>query len=207
MSATSPGNGGTLGPEQAISINFSRDMNPVAVKKAVVLTPAPAGGYQLQQSSSVPGRFLLEPNLPLQPGVTYTLAIAKSALDVDGNQLQRPALVHFVVGRLGSTSTVVFPAGPSSTDYTEVLAASPPPVSYTHLDVYKRQLLLPGAPPASRCSGPWSGSCPVSPRAGAQDPRRPLQVVAGQPRDSIPARAVSYTHLCPARSGQRRRRR
>jgi len=129
VSSTSPGNGGTLGPDQAISINFSRDMNPVAVRKAVVLTPAPTGGYQLQKSSSVPGRFLVEPNLPLQPGVTYTLAIAKSALDIDGNQLQRPAVVHFVVGHLGSTSTVVFPAGPSSSDYTEVLAASPPQLS------------------------------------------------------------------------------
>ncbi|MGA8206819.1 MAG: Ig-like domain-containing protein [Candidatus Dormiibacterota bacterium] len=136
VSATSPGNGGTLGPDQAISINFSRDMNPEAVKKAVALTPAPVGGYQLQESSSVPGRFLLEPNLPLQPGVSYKLAIAKSALDVDGNQLQRPAVVHFVVGHLGSTSTVVFPAGPSSSDYTEVLAASSPQ--------------LPGDPPALR---------------------------------------------------------
>jgi Bacterial Ig-like domain/WD40-like Beta Propeller Repeat len=136
VSATSPGNGGTLGPDQALSINFSRDMDPGAVRKAVVLTPAPAGGYQLQESHSVPGRFLLEPNLPLQPGVSYTLAIAKSALDVDGNQLQRPAVVQFVAGHLGSTSTVVFPAGPSASDYTEVLAASPPQ--------------LPGDPPALR---------------------------------------------------------
>jgi hypothetical protein len=136
VSATSPGNGGTLGPDHAISINFSRDMNPETVKQAVVLSPAPAGGYQLQESSSVPGRFLLEPNLPLDQSVSYTLTIAKSALDVDGNKLQRPALVHFTVGRLGSTSTVVFPAGPSSSDYTEVLAASPPQ--------------LPGDPPALR---------------------------------------------------------
>ncbi|MFZ0168497.1 MAG: Ig-like domain-containing protein [Candidatus Dormiibacterota bacterium] len=129
VSATSPGNGDRVGPDQAISINFSRDMDPEAVRKAVVLSPAPTGGYQLQASSSVPGRFLVEPNLPLQPGVSYTLAIARSALDIDGNQLQRPAVVHFVVGRLGSTSTVVFPAGPSSSSYTEVLAASPPQLS------------------------------------------------------------------------------
>jgi hypothetical protein len=136
VSSTSPSNGGTVGPNQAISINFSRDMNPEAVRKAISLSPAPTGGYQLAQSRSVPGRFLLEPNLPLEPGATYTLAIARSALDVDGDRLQRSALLHFKVGHLGSTTTVVFAAGPSASDYTEVLAASPPQ--------------LPGDPPALR---------------------------------------------------------
>lgn len=136
VSSTAPSSGGTLGPDQAISINFSRDMNRKAVRKAVTLTPAPSGGYQLAQSSSVPGRFLVEPNLPLVPGTTYTLAIARSALDVDGDRLQRAVRIHFTVGHLGSTTTVVFPAGPSPSDYTEVLAASP------------RQ--LPGDPPTLR---------------------------------------------------------
>ncbi|MGA9920951.1 MAG: Ig-like domain-containing protein [Candidatus Dormiibacterota bacterium] len=125
VSSTSPSNGGTVGPDQAISINFSRDMNPAAVRKAVTLSPAPTGGYQLAQSSSVPGRFLVEPNLPLVPGATYSLSIARSALDVDGDRLQKSVHLHFTVGRLGSTTTVVFPAGPSANDYTEVLAASP----------------------------------------------------------------------------------
>ena len=136
VSSTSPSNGGTVGPDQAISINFSRDMNAATVRRAITLSPAPVGGYQLALSSSVPGRFLLEPKLPLQPGGSYTLAIARSALDVDGDRLQRPALVHFTVGRLGSTTTVVFAAGSSSSDYTEVLSASPPQ--------------LPGDPPALR---------------------------------------------------------
>jgi hypothetical protein len=136
VSSTSPSSGGTLGPDQAISINFSRDMIPAAVMKAVTLSPAPSGGYLLAQSSTVPGRFLVEPNLPLVPGATYTLAIARSALDVDGDRLQRAVHLHLTVGRLGSTTTVVFPAGPSPTDYTEVLAASPGQ--------------LPGDPPALR---------------------------------------------------------
>ncbi|HVB14326.1 MAG TPA: Ig-like domain-containing protein [Candidatus Dormibacteraeota bacterium] len=136
VSSTSPSSGGTLGPDQALSINFSRDMNPAAVRQGITLLPPPSGGYQLAKSSAVPGRFLLEPNLPLVPGTAYTLAIARSALDVDGNRLQRAAVVHFTVGHLGSTTTVVFPAGPSPNDYTEVLAASPPQ--------------LPGDPPALR---------------------------------------------------------
>ncbi|MGH7692805.1 MAG: Ig-like domain-containing protein [Candidatus Dormibacteria bacterium] len=136
VSSTSPSSGGTLAPDQAISINFSRDMNRATVLRALTLSPAPVGGYQLAQSSTVPGRFLLEPKDPLEPGTAYTMAIARSALDVDGNRLQRPGLVHFTVGPLGSGTTVVFPAGPSPSDYTEVLAASP------------RQ--LPGDPPALR---------------------------------------------------------
>jgi len=129
VSATTPSSGGTIGPDQAVSINFSRDMNPKAVARALTLTPAPSGGYQLAQSSSVPGRFLIEPKLPLPAGTTYTLAIARSALDVDGNKLQRSALIHFGVTPLGSATAVVFPAGPSASDYTEVLAASPPQLS------------------------------------------------------------------------------
>lgn len=126
VSATTPTTGGTLGPDQPISINFSRDMNPKAVQRAINLTPAPVGGYQLARSSSVPGRFLIEPNLPLPAGTSYTLSIARSALDVDGNKLQRAAVIHFAVTPLGSATSVVFPVGASAGDYTEVLAASPP---------------------------------------------------------------------------------
>ncbi len=136
VSSTTPSNGGAVGPDQAISINFSRDMNPAAVRRAITITPALSGGYQLAESSRVPGRFLIEPNLPLVPGATYMMAISKSALDVDGNQLQRPAKVRFTVSALGSTTTVDFPAGASAGGYTEVLAASPPQV--------------PGDPPAVR---------------------------------------------------------
>ncbi|HEY6538588.1 MAG TPA: Ig-like domain-containing protein [Candidatus Dormibacteraeota bacterium] len=136
VSSTDPSTGGTAGPDQAISINFSRDMNPLAVRRAITLTPAPVGGYKLAQSTSVPGRFLIEPSAALVAGGSYTMAIARRALDVDGNRLQRPALVHFTVGALGSTTTVVFPAGPATDDFTEVLAASPPQ--------------LPGDPPALR---------------------------------------------------------
>lgn len=136
VSATSPPNGGTIGPDQAISINFSRDMSPGAVKRAITLSPEPVGGYLLARSSKVPGRFLLEPVQPLAPGTAYTLTVARRALDVDGNRLQRPALVHFTVGKLGSTRAVIFPAGPSDSDYTQVLAASAPQ--------------LPGDPPAIR---------------------------------------------------------
>jgi hypothetical protein len=136
VSATTPSSGGTVGPDQAISINFSREMNPAAVKRAVTLTPAPAGGYQLLRSTTVPGRFLLEPGQPLVPGSANTLSVARSALDVDGNRLQRAAVVHFTVSGLGSTTTVVFPAGPATTDLTQVLAASAPQ--------------YPGDPPALR---------------------------------------------------------
>jgi Tol biopolymer transport system component len=78
----------------------------------------------------------LEPVQPLAPGTAYTLTVARRALDVDGNRLQRPTLVHFTVGKLGSTRAVIFPAGPSDSDYTQVLAASAPQ--------------LPGDPPAIR---------------------------------------------------------
>ncbi|MGH7698469.1 MAG: Ig-like domain-containing protein, partial [Candidatus Dormibacteria bacterium] len=125
VSSTFPGDGGILGPDQPIAINFSRDMQPAAVERSTVLSPEPPGGYSWESSRAAPGRFLLEPNRPLSPGVTYTLAVARPALDVDGNRLQRAALVHFSVGKLGSTTSVVFPAGPSSSDYTEVLAATP----------------------------------------------------------------------------------
>ncbi|MGH7641311.1 MAG: Ig-like domain-containing protein [Candidatus Dormibacteria bacterium] len=125
VSSTSPGNGGTVGPDQPISINFSREMNPVTVRRAITLSPAPVGGYQLAQSTTVPGRFLIEPYRPLTPGVAGTLGISRYALDTDGNHIKRATRIHFTVGPLGSTTTVVFPAGPTPGAYSEVLAASP----------------------------------------------------------------------------------
>lgn len=125
VSSTSPGGGGSLGPNQPITIDFSRDMQLRAVERATTLTPTPTGGYTWATSRSAPGRFLIEPTRPLTPGASYTLHIAGSALDTDGNRLQHPALVHFTVGALGSSPSVVFPAGPSPDDYTEVLAATP----------------------------------------------------------------------------------
>lgn len=129
VSSIFPSQGGTVGPYQAISINFSRDMNPAAVRQSITLSPEPQGGYQLMSSRLVPGRFLIEPSAPLSPGGSYTLAVARSALDVDGNRLQKAVSEHFTVGPLGSSTSVVFPAGASAADFTEVLAASPPEVS------------------------------------------------------------------------------
>ncbi|MHB1499575.1 MAG: Ig-like domain-containing domain [Candidatus Dormibacteria bacterium] len=136
LSSTYPANHGVLGPDQAMAINFNRAMNPASVARAVSLAPKPPGGYLITPNPKVPGRFLLNPNRPLQPGTTYTLTVTRSALDIDGNHLQAGLVVRFTVGKLGSTPTVAFAAGPSPTDYTKVLMASLPQV--------------PGDPPALR---------------------------------------------------------
>ncbi len=136
LSSIFPANRGVLGPDQAISINFDRAMSLKSVVSAVSLSPSPPGGYSIAGNPKVPGRFLLNPVHPLQPGTAYTVAVSKRALDVDGNHLQASARVKFTVGKLGSTTTIDFPAGSSPSDYTEVLAASPPQV--------------PGDPPALR---------------------------------------------------------
>ncbi len=130
LSWTFPGNGGTVGPNQAISINFSRLMNTTTVAKALTITPQPPGGYRLARNPRVPGRYLVEPVHPLVPGQTYKLSLARSALDVDGNKLQHPATLHFKVGELGSSLSVVFPAGSSATNYTQVLSATPPEMAH-----------------------------------------------------------------------------
>ncbi|MHB8392978.1 MAG: Ig-like domain-containing domain [Candidatus Dormibacteria bacterium] len=128
LSSIFPANQGVLGPDQAVSINFNRAMSLRSVEAAVSLTPSPTGGYTIAANPRVPGRFLLNPVHPLQPGTAYTLAVSRGALDIDGNHLQAAAKVKFTVGKLGSTTTIDFPAGPSPGEYTEVLAASPPQV-------------------------------------------------------------------------------
>lgn len=128
LSSTYPSNHGVVGPDQAVAVNFDRAMNQQSVAAAVTLTPKPPGGYTLSANPRVPGRYLLNPVRPLAPGTTYTLTVGTTAKDTDGNRLQAGARVVFTVGRLGSTPTIDFPAGPSPTDYTEVLAASLPEV-------------------------------------------------------------------------------
>lgn len=136
LSSTAPLSGGSVGPDQAIAVNFNRAMDLASLKKAITLQPVPTGGYSIAANPTQAGRFLVEPLHPLTPGSSYTLAVTKAAHDVDGNPLQKGAKVKFTVGKLGSASSIDFAAGPTPADYTEVLAASPP--------------LVPGDPPALR---------------------------------------------------------
>jgi len=136
LSSTAPLSGASVGPDQAIAVNFNRAMDLASLRRAISLQPVPTGGYSVAANPTVAGRFLVEPLRPLQPSSTYTLTVSRAALDVDGNHLQKGTKVTFTVGKLGSTSSIDFAAGPSPTDYTEVLAASPP--------------LVPGDPPALR---------------------------------------------------------
>ncbi|MHB8313007.1 MAG: Ig-like domain-containing protein [Candidatus Dormibacteria bacterium] len=128
LSSTFPTSGGTLGPDQAIAVNFDRAMNPESLAGAISLSPAPSGGYTIQPNPTVAGRFLVEPVHPLQPSTTYTLTVTRAALDIDGNHLQARVVTKFTVGRLGSSTAIDFLAGPTANSYTQVLAASPPQV-------------------------------------------------------------------------------
>ncbi|MHB1525871.1 MAG: Ig-like domain-containing protein [Candidatus Dormibacteria bacterium] len=128
LSSTYPASGGSLGPDQAVALNFDRAMSPNSLAPAISLSPSPSGGYAILPNPSVAGRFLLEPVHPLLPGTSYTLTVTRAALDIDGNHLQARVVTKFTVGRLGSAPAVDFLAGASATDYTQVLAASPPQV-------------------------------------------------------------------------------
>lgn len=129
VSSTFPTSGGTLGPDQAVAVNFDRAMNPASLAGAISLTPDPVGGYAIRPNPAVAGRYLLEPVHPLQPNTSYTLTVTRAALDTDGNHLQARVVTKFTVGRLGSSPAIDFLAGPSATDYNQVLAASPPEVT------------------------------------------------------------------------------
>ena len=126
LSSTFPAGGGTLGPYQAPALNFDRAMSPGAVAAAVTISPNPPGGYQVAANHNVPGRFLIEPARPLQPGQAYTVRVSRAALDVDGNHLQAAAQFKFKVTGYGSAPSIIFPAGPQPGQYSEVLATATP---------------------------------------------------------------------------------
>lgn|GEM_PF-6591167 len=126
LSSIFPADHGVLGPDQPMAVDFNRAMDEASLAQAITLSPAPVGGYTIEANPKVVGRFLVVPAKPLAPGTSYTLVVTRRALDTDLNQLQAAARVTFSVGKLGSTTTVDFAAGPSPADLTEVMAAPIP---------------------------------------------------------------------------------
>ena len=126
LSSVFPADHGLLGPDQPMAVDFNRAMDQSSLAAAITLTPAPVGGYTIEANPKVVGRFLVVPARPLVPGETYTLTVTRRALDTDLNKLQAGARVTFTIGKLGSTTTVDFAAGPSPNDLTEVMAAPIP---------------------------------------------------------------------------------
>jgi hypothetical protein len=75
---------------------FSRPMDVSALLGAVSIRPDTP--LSLRADPADGRRVIVAPQVLLQPGAAYTLAVDRNALDVDGNQLRAPAQVRFETG-------------------------------------------------------------------------------------------------------------
>jgi hypothetical protein len=97
FAASSPADGdGGVDPADYLSVDFTRAMDESSLQGAISFTPAVAFAVRLDPADN--RRAIVAPDALLGAGTTYQLQVGPSALDVDGNQLDRVRTVSFTTG-------------------------------------------------------------------------------------------------------------
>ncbi len=105
-----------------LAVNFSTSMAVAPTRAAISLTPA-VPGTRILRNPRDHTRFLVLPGRPLQPGVTYRLAVAATATDEHGEALAAPAQSVFTAGGLSPGEHAVVLAGRHGGGASEVMLA------------------------------------------------------------------------------------
>jgi Bacterial Ig-like domain/WD40-like Beta Propeller Repeat len=97
LAGASPASGDTaVDPASYLNIDFSRAMNPLALKSAIAISPSVP--FDLRLDPANPLRAIIAPSQLLTPNTGYQVLINTAATDVDGNQLERDELIRFTTG-------------------------------------------------------------------------------------------------------------
>jgi Tol biopolymer transport system component len=83
-------------PSTYLTLDFTREMNPVSLRSAVSITPSVPFSVHLDPADS--RRAIISPSELLAPNTAYQLSLGVSALDLDGNQLDRDQTIDFSTG-------------------------------------------------------------------------------------------------------------
>ena len=99
LSSASPGSGDhDVDPASYITLTFSREMDPASLRSAISV--APRAPFSMRQDPTDRRRVTLAPDSILEPRTTYSVAINRDALDIDGNHVEGGSLVTFDTGDL-----------------------------------------------------------------------------------------------------------
>jgi len=97
LSDAAPGNEeGGVDPATFLTLDFSREMNPASLPGAITITPAAPFNVRLDPTDG--RRAIVAPQSLLSPSTEYTVTVSSSALDTDGNQLDRDRTLTFTTG-------------------------------------------------------------------------------------------------------------
>jgi hypothetical protein len=97
LAGSIPANNDTsVDPAAYLSLDFTRDINAESLRSALTLSPAVPFNVRLDPADS--RRAIIAPSQLLAPNAAYQLAVSTTALDVDGNQLDRDQAIRFTTG-------------------------------------------------------------------------------------------------------------
>jgi Bacterial Ig-like domain len=97
LAGSSPtGSQSDFDPSAFLTLDFTREMNATSLRSAISLSPTVPFDVQLDPTDS--RRAIVIPSELLTPQTTYQVSLSVSALDVDGNQLDRDQTIAFTTG-------------------------------------------------------------------------------------------------------------
>ena len=94
---STPSDGATdIDPADYLTVDFTRPMNETSLRGAITFSPTTVFNVRLDPTDS--RRAIVAPDALLVPNTKYELMVSTSALDSDGNQLDRARVVNFTTG-------------------------------------------------------------------------------------------------------------
>jgi hypothetical protein len=97
LTAAQPGDKeGGVDPATFLTLDFSREMNAASLPGAITISPPAPFNVRLDPADG--RRAIVAPQSLLSPTTQYTVTVSSSALDVDGNQLDRDRTLTFTTG-------------------------------------------------------------------------------------------------------------
>jgi hypothetical protein len=97
FSSSTPANGDSgVDPAAYLTLDFTRDMNGASLHGAITISPAAPFSVRLDPADG--RRAIVAPATLLRPSTAYTITVANTALDADGNRLSKQGTVAFTTG-------------------------------------------------------------------------------------------------------------
>jgi WD40 repeat protein len=94
--STPANNDNGVDPAAYLSLDFTREVNPQSLRSALTFSPSVPFNVRLDPADS--RRAIIAPSQLLAPNTGYQISVGITALDVDGNQLDRDQTIRFTTG-------------------------------------------------------------------------------------------------------------
>ncbi|MEP7187801.1 MAG: Ig-like domain-containing protein, partial [Roseiflexaceae bacterium] len=150
LAATPTDGEAAVTPRTRLTLRFDGPMNPRSVERAVLLRPATAW---LPIWSDDRATLTISPTTPLQPNISYTLALDTQALSQRFRALDQPIMLHFRTAPAPAVVRVLPNDGAA-----DVPLDAPISIRFSRMIVPADALMHPAALPQLRFEPPLAGS-------------------------------------------------